>query len=469
MNKTGKTMKIEKAVLPEIPETTRFPEITQTEINERLNKIIQRLEENSLSHLLVYGDGEHCANLSYITGGYDSVFEESLILITKDDLPVLIVGNEGFCYSDISILDHRKELFQTFSLQGMTRDKTVQLSDIFKKHGINNKSTVGIVGIKYYEDGEVEDPVHTFDIPHYILQELLKLTPFENLINSTDIFKHPEHGIRCIVSHHELARFEFMSNYLSNQMKKLIQSLDIGLSESELLTNFEYKGIPFNYHPVVHFGTDRVLLGLAHSTFDRKLKKGDAVSIAVGLSGSNVARTGIAVYSQDDFSGETEGIVEDFYYPYFRALKLWYESLSLEANTNKIYTEVIDILGDKKFGVTLNPGHQIHLEEWINSPFREDVTFTLESGMVLQCDIIAFPGKPFGGIHVEDTVAIADSRFRDCLRLEYNETWERIKIRQDMMRNILGIHICEDVLPLSNIQAVLHPFLLNPEYIICDV
>ncbi len=462
-------MKIEKVQIPEIPDCDNYPIVTEAEVKRRYEKITQIMAEKRYSHIIVYGDREHFGNISYLTGGYDSRFEESLLIIQKDHLPIIVVGDEGFSYSDISLLKHRKELFQTFSLQGMIRDKKRHLNEIIKKHGINNKSKIGIVGIKYYEDGEVADPLHTFDIPHYIIQELIKLTPYEDLINITDIFTHPEYGIRCNVSHHELARFEFMSNYISNQMIKLIQNLDIGISESELLLNFEYKGVTFIYHPIVNFGTDRVLLGLANPTFEKKLKKGDAVSIAIGVSGANVARTGFAVHSQDDFIGDRKDIIEDFYYPYFKALKIWYESLSVETSTKKIYNDIMKLIGDNKFGVSLNPGHQIHLEEWINSPFREDFNYRLKSGMVLQCDIISFPGEPYVGIHVEDTVALADSKFREYLKSQYKDTWKRIKERQDIMRNILGININDDVLPLSNIQAVLHPFLLDPQYIVVDV
>jgi hypothetical protein len=463
------TMKIEKVQLPEFTETDDFPEISKDEINERFINVLKRMEERGLSHLIIYGDKEHFGNLAYITGGYDSRFEESLLIIPKNNQPVLILGNEGMSYSDISLLNHKKELFQTFSLQGMTRDKKKYLSDIFMKYGINTKSKIGIIGIKYYEEGEFEDPSHTFDIPHYVIEEIVKLAPHENLVNATDLFSQPENGLRCAITYHDLARFEFMNNYISNQMKTLLTKLDVGISEVELISNFKYKGIPFVYHPVVNFGTDRVLLGLAHPTFNRQLKIGDTISIAIGVSGANVARTGIAASSKEDFFRARKRIIDEYYYPYFKALKLWYESLSVGTSANAIYSDILKLIGSKKFSMDLNPGHQIHLEEWINSPFRKEYNYLLKSGMVLQCDIISFPGEPYGGVHVEDTVALADSNFRDLLKKCYKETWKRIEQRKEMMKNLLGIKVGDDVLPLSNIQAVLHPFLLDPRFIICDV
>ncbi len=42
-----------------------------------------KIEEKSMTHLIIYGDREHFANLSYVTGGYDSRFEESIFYYSK--------------------------------------------------------------------------------------------------------------------------------------------------------------------------------------------------------------------------------------------------------------------------------------------------------------------------------------------------------------------------------------------------
>lgn len=461
-------MRIEKIDLPQILDSNNYPPVTIDEINYRYNKMIQKMNEKDLSQIIVYGDREHSANLSYLTGGYDSRFEETLLIIKKSELPVFIVGNEGYSYSNISLLKHEKELFQTFSLQGQIRDRKRYLSDILKKHGINQKSKVGIIGLKYYESGEVRDPDHTFDIPHYIIKEIEKLIPLNQMVNATGIMTHPENGLRCNLTHHEIARFEFMSNYLSNQMKKVINSLKIGISEVEVLSVFDFKGIPFVFHPCVNFGPERVLLGVASPSFSRNLKLGDVVTIALGVEGSAITRTGYAVSSIDDFSDSMKDIINDFYFPYFKALKAWYESIRIGTHSIKVYDSVMGIIGDKRFGVTLNPGHQIHMEEWINSPFRQDYDFILKSGMAFQCDIIAFPGTSYIGVHVEDTLIIADDNLKNKLKKKYPQTWKRIEIRQNMLKNILGINIGKEVMPLSNLQAILYPFLLDPNYIIID-
>ena len=137
--------------------------------------------------------------------------------------------------------------------------------------------------------------------------------------------------------------------------------------------------------------------------------------------------------------------------------------------SGEVFSSTMKILGDTKFGVTLNPGHQIHLEEWINSPFRSDYDYPIRSGTALQCDIIAFPGGPHVGIHVEDPLVVAGAELREQLAHLYPDTMERIIQRQRMMRDLLGISIKDDILPLSNIQGVLNPFLLNTDFVIAGL
>jgi hypothetical protein len=126
------------------------------------------------------------------------------------------------------------------------------------------------------------------------------------------------------------------------------------------------------------------------------------------------------------------------------------------------------IIENERYDVTLNPGHQIHLEEWVNSPYRRELDFQLKSGMALQCDIIAFPGAHYIGVHVEDTVVLADAQLRSNVAVDYPEVWGRIAARRNMLKNILGRNIGDDVLPLSNVQAVVQPFLLDPTCFVAD-
>ncbi len=59
-------------------------------------------------------------------------------------------------------------------------------------------------------------------------------------------------------------------------------------------------------------------------------------------------------------------------------------------------------LGDPFFGIGLNPGHLIHLDEWVHSPVKKNSKMKLASGMALQCDIIPATGTPYFMSNIED-------------------------------------------------------------------
>ena len=79
--------------------------------------------------------------------------------------------------------------------------------------------------------------------------------------------------------------------------------------------------------------------------------------------------------------------------------------------------EIVDRhLGDPFFGIFLNPGHQIQLDEWVNSPISPGSTIELRSGMAFQVDIIPATGTDYFTTNIEDGVALADASLRDGLR-----------------------------------------------------
>ena len=120
-------------------------------------------------------------------------------------------------------------------------------------------------------------------------------------------------------------------------------------------------------------------------------------------------------------------------------------------------------LGDPFFGVKLNPGHQIHLDEWVNSPIWRDSPVELRSGMYLQVDVIPATGSPYFTTNIEDGVALADEALRAELAGRFPDVWARIEARRRFMAEGLGIELHPDVLPFSNLPAYLPPLLLRPD------
>ncbi len=125
--------------------------------------------------------------------------------------------------------------------------------------------------------------------------------------------------------------------------------------------------------------------------------------------------------------------------------------------------EIIDRrLGDPFFGIFLNPGHQLHLGEWVNSPVGPGSEVELRPGMTLQVDIIPTTGTEYFTTNIEDGVVLADESLRSRFASAYPDAWQRIQARRAFMTSTLGVDIHPDVLPLSNIPAYL-PHLLSPD------
>ena len=114
------------------------------------------------------------------------------------------------------------------------------------------------------------------------------------------------------------------------------------------------------------------------------------------------------------------------------------------------------------FGIFLNPGHQIHLDEWVNSPISPGSAIQLRSGMAFQVDIIPATGTDYFMSNIEDGVALADEPLRRTFAAEYPEAWRRIEARRAFMADQLGIRLKPEILPLSNVAGYLPPFFLSP-------
>ena len=98
----------------------RQPIISPANHQARIDAALARAAQDQLDALIVYGDREHFANLSYLTG-YDPRFEEALLILRPGQTPQLLVGNEGLHYSQIASIPLVRRLYQTFSLPGQPR------------------------------------------------------------------------------------------------------------------------------------------------------------------------------------------------------------------------------------------------------------------------------------------------------------------------------------------------------------
>jgi hypothetical protein len=126
---------------------------------------------------------------------------------------------------------------------------------------------------------------------------------------------------------------------------------------------------------------------------------------------------------------------------------------------------VAEKLPFERFGIFLNAGHLIHLDEWVSSPIYPDSEVRLHSGMALQVDVI--PSSPvYFSTRMEDGVVLADASLRGELQRLYPECYDRCRKRRTFMADVLGIELGDEVLPLSNTATLVPPFFLNPRQVL---
>ena len=91
-------------------------EFAKEDYEQRISRLIRRIEERGLTHMVIYGDREHFSNVEYFTR-YDCRFEETLFVVGADGRRSIVVGNEGMGYSRVIPVDVDRYLYQNFFLQ----------------------------------------------------------------------------------------------------------------------------------------------------------------------------------------------------------------------------------------------------------------------------------------------------------------------------------------------------------------
>lgn len=432
----------------------------------RLNSARGAMERLGLTHLVVYGDREHFANLAWLTG-FDPRFEEALLIISNRAKPLLVVGNECEGYLSISPLYRagriRSERFQTFSLLNQPRDSSRLLADIFAGEGIGRKSKVGCAGWKYFADSEIPDALHAVDLPAYMADALRALAGRSGVTNATAIFMHPDHGLRTFCSPAEIAYFEYTNILASEGVKRIIFGMRLGMTDFDLAGLAGYNGEPFGCHMTMVTGKarDRGLAGPSGEI----IRRGKPLAANVSYWGSNICRAGWIARGGRDLPEAARGYVKNFAGVYFEVMAGWFGLLKIGAQGGALERFIRLNLPFKKFGVFLNPGHLIHLDEWVSSPVYPGSGIKLHSGMAIQVDVIP-SSKTYFSTRMEDGLVLADASLQRRLGKEYPECLARCLKRREFMRNKLGMPVHDDVLPLSNMPAIVPPFFLEPENIL---
>jgi hypothetical protein len=449
------TARLADVQLPEFGPLEAAPELPARTYAERLEVLRSRSAEHGYDRLVVYADREHSANLAFMTG-FDPRFEEALLVVGPDGDPAILVGNECFGTAGAAPLPMRRHRFQDFSLPSQPRDRSRPIAEILADEGVQRGSRVGVVGWKSYATPD------RMDAPAYIVDELRRLVGPEGAAeNATDILIGAADGLRVINDADQLAVLEHAAYRTSNGIRGLLAGLQPGMTEREAVRLLDWDGTPLSCHLMLSAGP-RASFGLL-SPGDRVIERGDRLTVAFGIWGALNCRAGFVVEDASELPAGIRDYVERLVGPYFEAVAEWYGAMRIGQVGGALH-EIIDRrLGDPFFGIFLNPGHQIHLDEWVNSPISAGSAIELRSGMAFQVDIIPATGTDYFTTNIEDGIALANDGLRGEIAARYPAAWTRIQSRRAFMRDQLGIDLHPDVLPFSNIPAYLPPFLLRPD------
>jgi hypothetical protein len=184
--------------------------------------------------------------------------------------------------------------------------------------------------------------------------------------------------------------------------------------------------------------------------------------MAFGVEGALTCRAGIIAAGPADLGGSLRDFYPRFVANYFATVVAWYESVKIGVTAGAVFAAAEAARSPELFSFALNPGHYIHLDEWVHSPFAKDSRVVLRSGMALQADIIPVPTGPFCCSNLEDGIALADEPLRAELASRHPACSRRIAARRQFMRDALGINLDDSVLPLGNTPAWLPPYALSP-------
>jgi hypothetical protein len=451
------------AKLPEfgIPETR--PELDRSVYASRLGNLNRVRRAAGLDALVIYADREHTANLTWLTG-FDPRFEEALLIISPDATPTLLVGPENLSRAEAAGIDVEARLYPPFGLLGQDRTKTPALAEVFRNAGIDTRQRIGVLGWKYFGPDEASKPESWLETPSYIVDTLRQLVGADGrVVNANVLLMHSVTGLRAVNEIAQIAQFEFGAIACSEAIKRLIRGVKPGITGFDAVRNMQLGVLPHSCHTM--FSSGEPIVGL-NSPTGRKLELGDPMTTAVGYWGGLSSRMGWLAEDEAGLPAAARDYVERLAGPYFLCAAEWYETIGIGVTGGTLDTLVRKQLDNSFFKLALNPGHLIHIDEWMNTPVYPGSTEAFVSGQCVQIDIIPAAGPPYHGANIEDGITLLDDWGRDQLREEFPDVWGRIEARRAFMGDVLGIRLKPEVLPLSNLAGAMPPYWMSPERIV---
>lgn len=429
--------------------------LTDTTMLERKQQLLEKMEQASYDTLVIYADLEHGSNFEYLMG-FVPRFEEALLVLHADGHAYAVLGNENLNKADKARIEVTAVHMPHLSLPNQPMDTHETVAEILSKCRLSDKKNIGIVGWKNFTN-TVDENRTLFDIPHFLLEGLRKINVNGCLTNATDLMIGSG-GIRTINNANEFAHYEFGASLAGKCIIEAMNEVTIGKTEMEIASKLSSQG---QYHSVVTIMATGQRFEQANLyPTAKKVALGDPISITTGYKGGLESRSGYAVNRSEELPPEQQDYLEKLAIPYFKAFKTWLENVKIDMFGKDMYALINDVFPKSKYGWTLNPGHLCGDEEWLSSPIYPNSEEKLQSGMLFQVDIIPSV-KGYAGASCEGGVFLADSQLRSQIQQEYPEIWNRIIQRKAYLRDVIGVRLSEEVLPMSAATGYFRPFLLN--------
>ena len=279
---------------------------------------------------------------------------------------------------------------------------------------------MGCVGWKCYQNRLLGDdtaagggPAGTaesttaMDLPAYLVDLLRELGGDKSaVVNATGMFMSVDDGMRLINEPEQIAQFEYAATVTSQAVLQLLQGIRVGASEQELEHLLDSRGLPLTCHRMIGFG-DKAKRGLA-SPSARRAALGDPFTTAFGVVGALTCRAGCVASGPQDLPAALADFYPRLAANYFAVTAAWYSAVRVGARGGEVFQAAESRRDPALYDFAVNPGHFLHLEEWLNSPFAAGSRSLLKSGMVMQMDIIPVSRGPFCYSNAEDGLALAD-------------------------------------------------------------
>ncbi len=344
---------------------------------------------------------------------------------------------------------------QSLSLPGQDRSAHPRLTDRLREAGLRVGDSVGLVGWKYFEPDEDEDPAQAFFVPAAYVRSIARaIGGTGSLADVTAVLMHPETGLRAQIDADQIAAWEWAATRCSEALWQIVSGVREGDSEYDAVARMRYTGEPLNVHTMFASApAGEPVIGLRSPT-GRRLKRGDGVTAALGFWGALSSRAGLLDTENDAFQAKAAA--------YFEALSTWYAVADLGVKGGDLHAAVSEALARAGLRSALNPGHLTGHEEWMHSPVRPGSAEAIRSGMPFQVDVIPVPMQAGQALNCEDPVTFADAALRAELAERHPACAARIEARRRFMRDVLGVAVKPSILPLSSTQLALPPFWLTP-------